>query len=104
MGEHLGDYSIVNQYLGFSPEELETLEADENVDSVAAQQFSLYELDEENKPEGIETDITLGVGETFQIFGFNDRWLDYAFSSRLSQEQFEMLKKGEGCVMWLYRL
>ncbi len=99
MGEHLGDYSIVNQYLGFSPEELETLEADENVDSVAAQQFSLYELDEENKPEGIETDITLGVGETFQIFGFNDRWLDYAFSSRLSQEQFEMLKKGEGCVV-----
>ena len=72
-----GDYSIVNQYEGISPEEKKALELEENVDYVAAQQFSLYELDEQNRPIGIETDIVLGVGETFQIFGFNDCWMDH---------------------------
>lgn len=99
ISEHLGDYSIVNQYSGISPEKLAALEADKNVDAVAAQQFSLYELDAQNHPVGVETDITLGVGETFQIFGFNDRWIDYEFTSRLSDEQMEMLKSGEGCVV-----
>ncbi len=97
--EHLGDYSIVNQYEGISPKELQMMEADENVDQVAAQQFSLYELDDQNRPEGVETDITLGVGETFQIFGFNDTWMDYGFASRLTIEQLEQLKAGEGCVV-----
>lgn len=99
LSEHLGDYSVVNQYEGISPEELQAMEADENVDQVAAQQFSLYELDEENRPEGVETDIALGVGETFQIFGFNDIWMDYGFASRLTEEQLEQLKAGEGCVV-----
>ncbi len=99
LSEHLGDYSIVNQYMGISPEELQILEEDERVDGVAAQQFSLYELDARNKPVGIETDITLGVGETFQIFGFNDPWMEDVFASRLSKEQLEMLKEGKGCVV-----
>ncbi len=70
LSEHLGDYSIVNQYEGISPEEKKALELEENADYVAAQQFSLYELDEQNRPIGIDTDIVLGVGESFQIFGF----------------------------------
>ena len=99
LSEHLGDYSIVNPYEGISPKELQEMEADEKIAQVAAQQFSLYELDEQNRPKGVETDISLGVGETFQIFGFNDIWMDYAFSSRLTKEQLEQLKAGEGCVI-----
>ncbi len=99
LSEHLGDYSVVNQYEGISPKELQAMEADENVDQVAAQQFSLYELNDENRPEGVKTDIALGVGETFQIFGFNDIWMDYGFASRLTEEQLEQLKAGEGCVV-----
>ncbi|RKI86413.1 ABC transporter permease [bacterium 1xD42-87] len=99
LSEHLGDYSIVNPYEGISPKELQEMEADEKVEKVAAQQFSLYELDEQNRPKGVETDITLGIGETFQIFGFNDIWMDYAFASRLTEEQLEQLKAGEGCVI-----
>ncbi len=99
LSEHLGDYSIVNQYEGISPEEKKALELEENADYVAAQQFSLYELDEQNRPIGIDTDIVLGVGESFQIFGFNDCWMDYEFASRLTKEQLDMLKAGEGCVV-----
>ena len=99
LSEHLGDYSIVNQYEGISPEEKKALELEENADYVAAQQFSLYELDEQNRPIGIDTDIVLGVGESFQIFGFNDCWMDHEFASRLTKEQLDMLKAGEGCVV-----
>ena len=99
LSEHLGDYSIVNQYEGISPEELKALELEEDVDYVAAQQFSLYDLDEKNRPIGIETDIMLGVSESFQIFGFNDCWMDHKFASRLTKGQLDMLKAGEGCVV-----
>ncbi len=99
LSEHLGDYSIVNQYEGISPEELKALELEEDVDYVAAQQFSIYDLDEKNRPIGIETDIMLGVSESFQIFGFNDCWMDHKFTSRLTKGQLDMLKAGEGCVV-----
>ena len=69
------------------------------MDYVAAQQFSIYELDEQNRPIGIDTDLVLGVGESFQIFGFNDCWMDYEFASRLTKEQLDMLKAGKGCVV-----
>ena len=52
------------------------LEANENVSAVAAEQFSLYHLDEQYHPIGIETSITLGVSECFQIVGLNDRWIE----------------------------
>ncbi len=99
LSEHLGDYSIVNQVTGITPEELAALEADERVTSVAAEQFTLYELDGQNRPVGIETDLVLGPGETFQIFGLNDRWVEHEFAGRLTPEQLAALKAGEGCVV-----
>lgn len=99
--EHLGDYSVVNEYTGFSAEELEQMEADPNITAVAAQQVTLYEPDEKYRPMGIETDIHF-VGnpvERFQIYGVNDLWADYCFDGRLTQEQLAALKSGEGCVV-----
>lgn len=97
--DHLGDYSVANEYGGFSSSELTALEADENVSAVAAEQFSLYDLDEQNRPTGIETSIVLGIGECFQIVGLNDRWIEDVFAERLTPEQTELLKAGEGCVI-----
>ena len=99
LSEHLGDYSIVNQVTGITPEELAALEADERVTSVAAEQFTLYELDGQNRPVGIEAGLVLGPGETFQIFGLNDRWVEHEFAGRLTPEQLGALKAGEGCVV-----
>ncbi len=97
--EHLGDYSVVNEYGGFSPEELERMQSDLNVSTVAAQQFTLYDLDEEYYPVGIETDFSLGIGEKFQIYGYNDCWIDYQFTDQLTDKQRNMLKAGEGCIV-----
>ena len=97
--EHLGDYSIVNQVTGIPPEELAAMEAEEGVAFVAAQQFSLYQLDDQNRPVGIETDVALGPGETFQMFGLNDRWVEHEFAGQLTAEQLAALKAGEACVV-----
>lgn len=85
VSKHLGDYSVVNEYDGFAPEELIKMEENQNVEAVAAQQFSGYELDEKYYPTGIETDFTLGIGEYFRIFGVNDYWAD----CRLRQIQMD---------------
>lgn len=99
VSQHLGDYSVVNEYSGFSPEDLQKMEAEENVEEVAAQQLSVYELDEQYYLEGVKTDFTLGIGEAFQIFGFNEGFADYSFKEKLSKEQLEAFKAGEGCVV-----
>lgn len=99
--EHLGDYSVINEYVGFSPEELRRMEADPNVAAVAAQQVTLYEPDEQYAPAGIETDIDFAGNpvERFQIFGVNDCWTDRSFEGQLTEEQLAALKAGEGCVV-----
>lgn len=99
MPDHLGDYSVVNEHGGISPSELAALEADENVSAVAAEQFSLYHLNQQNRPIGIETSIPLGIGECLQIVGLNDCWIEDAFAQRLTPERIEQLKAGEGCVI-----
>lgn len=97
--EHLGDYSVVNEYGGFPADELVQMKADGHVEAVAAQQFSRYELDAQYRPVGVETDFALGIGETFQVFGLNDSWMDYAFAKRLTEEELNALRAGEGCVV-----
>lgn len=97
--EHLGDYSLINETVGFSPEELEKLEANENIFSVAAMQFSLYEQDKTGQITGIALDFTLQPGETFQILGLNDSYLDAFFGSMLTPEELEAFRQGKGCIV-----
>jgi len=95
----LGDYSIVNETIGFSPDTLSMIEQNEMVQSVATIQFSLYDLDENTKPIGIDIDFALQNGETFQVAGLNSAYLDATFGKRLSSEDMECLKTGAGCIV-----
>lgn len=90
---------MVNEYAGFTEDEMNDLAADRNVAAVAAQQFSIYELDEQYRPVGIDTDFALGIGERFQIFGLNDAWMEDVFAGQLSKEAWDALQAGEGCVV-----
>ncbi|MBS6833477.1 MAG: ABC transporter permease, partial [Clostridiales bacterium] len=78
-GGHLGDYSVVNEAQGFSREALSVLAADENVREIPAMQFSLYELDDKMSPRGISADLILQPGETFQLVGLNESYLEGFF-------------------------
>lgn len=95
----LGDYSIINEAIGFSPDALTRLEQNEMVQSVATIQFSLYDLDENTKPIGIDIGFALQAGETFQVAGLNSTCLNAAFGERLSSADMEQLKTGAGCVV-----
>lgn len=97
--EHFGDYLLVNELGGFSFSDLEELEADENIEAVAAMQFSIYEQNKEQKAEGILLGFDLQAGETFQVIGLNDLYMEYFFGKRLSAEQMEALLTGKGCVV-----
>ncbi|MEM1486222.1 ABC transporter permease [Oscillospiraceae bacterium PP1C4] len=97
--EHLGDYSIVNESVGFSTDDFAKLEKNENVAAVAAMQFSLYMQNDEGKLDGISLGFDLQAGETFQVIGLNDIYWDDYFEDIVSHEQLMALKSGNGCVV-----
>ena len=96
---HLGDYSIVNETLGFSADDLDELRQNSAVNSVAAIQFSLYEPDDAGQISDIALGFELQPGETFQIVGLNDDYWDYFMGSELSVEDLALLKSGEACIV-----
>lgn len=53
------------------------------MENVAAMQFSLYPLDEQNRPVGIALDRAMQPGETFQVVGLNKLYLKEFFGDRL---------------------
>ena len=95
----MGDYSIVNEMVGFSPDTLTAIEQNEMVQSVSAIQFSLYDIDENEKPIGIDIGFALQPGETFQVAGLNSTCLDAVLGGRVSDSDIERLKTGDGCIV-----
>lgn len=95
----MGDYSIINEGIGLSPDILRTLEIDENVVSVAALQYMEYLQNDKGKLDGISLNFDLQPGESFQVVGLNNIYLENYFSSRLSEEQINTLKTGKGCIV-----
>lgn len=96
---HMGDYSLANEGLGFSADDLMMLETDENVEFVAAMQFFQYPQDENFQPDGITLDFALQTGEYLQMVGLNDEYWDVYFGERLSSDELDLLKSGMGCVV-----
>lgn len=99
VNDHLGDYSLINETIGFSPDDLAELENMEEVTSVAALQLKLYNTDSNAAPIGIAVDLTLHPGETFQIAGLNKVFVQAIFDERLSPQELAQLNSGEGCVV-----
>ena len=96
---HLGDYSIINETVGFSADDLNELRQDNAVNSVAAIQFSLYEPDDAGKISDITLGFELQPGETFQVVGLNDEYWDYFMGGELSSEDMSLLKSGTACIV-----
>lgn len=97
--EHLGDYSVINDTIGFSTDDLTALEHNENVEAIAAMQFSLYLQNDQGKLNDVSVGFDLQAGETFQIIGLNDVYWEEYFGNMVSTEQLDALKSGNGCVI-----
>lgn len=96
---HLGDYSIVNETVGFSADDLNELRQNSAVSSVAAIQFALYVPDDAGHISDIELGFELQPGETFQVVGLNDDYWNYFMGGELSAEDLTLLKAGEACIV-----
>lgn len=96
---HLGDYSIVNEAVGFSADDLEELRQNSAVSSVAAIQFLLYKPDDAGQISDIALGFALQPGETFQVVGLNDDYWDYFMGSELSAEDLTLLKSDKACIV-----
>ncbi len=95
----LGDYSIVNETIGFSPDTLTAMTQNEMVQSVAAIRFSMYLPDTSNRITEIEVGFELQPGETFQIAGLNHPYLSRFTDGWLSAEDFKRVMAGEACIV-----
>lgn len=96
---HVGDYQITNESIGFTTDDLNTLRKNEAVQSVAAIQFSLYEQNENGLLDEISLEFQLKPGETFQVVGLNDEYWDYFMGDQLPEEQLGQLKSGNACIV-----
>ena len=97
--KHLGDYSITNETIGFSADELYQIQQNEMVQSATTVKFSLYMPDADNRVTDIPGGFDLQPGETLQMAGLNDEYWDYFMGDRISQEDLEILKSGNACVV-----
>lgn len=102
---YIGDYSIVNENVGFSPDELSELQQNHEVNSVAALQFSIYGVDDSNPTSNIELGFELHPPERFQVAGLNDEYWDFLMDSEMlkergiSDESLALLKSGKACIV-----
>lgn len=97
--KHLGDYSIINETIGFSADELYQIQQNEMVQSAAAVKFSLYMPDMDNRVTDIPGGFDIQPGETLQVAGLNDEYWDHFMGDKISQEDLEILKSGNACVV-----
>lgn len=95
---HVGDYSLTNEIEGFSPEIEDQLSNLEGVENVSTLNYVLYQPNEENRLSGITTDIQLNPAETLQLCGMDEEWMSSTFPD-LSQEQWEQIQSGQGCIL-----
>lgn len=100
-----GDYSIVNENTGFSPDDLKKLTRNRAVDSVAAIQFSIYESEASEEVQNIELGFELHPPEVFQVAGLNEVYWDYFATSdyfvgrEISDKDLSLLKSGKACIV-----
>ena len=97
--QHLGDYSIINETSGFSSDDIAALTEMPEVASVATIQLKLYNTDENTQIIGLDMDLGLQPGETFQLVGLNDTYWDALFSKRFSAEEMAQFKSGQACLL-----
>lgn len=98
---YYGDYALTSENAGFSPRVLQKLEEYPEVQSVSAVSLQCYYPDKNGgiSADEIKLGFTLQPGETFQVAGLNDDYLNRYFEKRLSRQQIEELKNGTGCVV-----
>ena len=94
---HLGDYSITNDSIGFTPSVVESLKSQEGVSSVSTLKYSLY-MQAKDGTLPIEAGFKLKPSETLQIVGVDEERLK-ALMPTLTKDEIQELKDGKACLV-----
>lgn len=94
---HLGDYSITNDVIGFSPYEVDDLKSQEGVIRVSTLKYSLYTQDKDGSLL-IDTDFSLKPGEALHIVGLDEERLRTIMPT-LTEKDMQAIKYGDACLI-----
>lgn len=92
---HLGDYSIISDTVGFSQDDLEEIQDQHGVTSIATVKYAVYGQDDSGYIEGLQTSFPLQQGECLQIIGIDEAQLKKLYEI----EDIESFIKGESCLI-----
>ncbi|MBD5474601.1 MAG: FtsX-like permease family protein [Lachnospiraceae bacterium] len=96
---HMGDYSVTNETVGISPEEVSKVEQHESVTELATTKLTVYESDE-NGDMPVKLGFSLKPGETFHIAAVNEARIDsYELQGELTKEDSDAIARGEACLV-----
>jgi ABC-type antimicrobial peptide transport system permease subunit len=94
---HLGDYSITNDSIGFTPSVVEDLKSQKGVSSVSTLKYSLY-MQEKDGTLPIVIGFKLKPSETLQIVGVDEERLKELMPT-LIEDEIQALKDGKACLV-----
>lgn len=96
---HTGDYSVTNETVGITSEEIAKLEENKSVSKLATAKLTVYTQDE-NGNINVDLDFALQSWESFQIAAVDeDRLEEYKTQTELTKEDKEALRSGEACLV-----
>ena len=95
---HLGDYSLTNQNMGFSPEDVDTLADTSGITSVSTLKYKQVSPEKDGALEGIDLSLSLQPGEVLHLAGIDENRMKNIVPD-LSDNDLDALKKGTACFV-----
>lgn len=95
---HLGDYSLTNQGIGFSPEDVATLADSPDIEEIVKLKYKQYMPDENGIPEGVDLSLSLQPGEVFHLAGADETLLKNNVPD-LTEKDWNAMKEGKACFV-----
>jgi len=93
----IGDYSMTNETIGFSPQIVEKLRGTSGIASVSTLKYSLYQQDK-NGSLPIPTSFSLNPGEALHILGIDEERLKLMVPE-LTEQELQKMKDGKACLI-----
>ena len=93
---YFSDYSITNETSGISPESVDTLIANDAVESISATRLSVF-MPGAGDVLPFETDLSVKSHETLQLVNIDDAQLQ-RYAPKLSDQDRQALNDGTGCL------
>lgn len=94
---HLGDYSMTNEAVGFTPEALDELNSLSDIERIATLKYQLYMPDADGNVD-VDASFSLMPGEALHIVGIDEARI-LSLMPDIPDADLQALKNGESCLI-----